>query len=220
MFTGLIEEVGRISAIRAGQNSYQFSIKANQVLEDVKIGDSVCTNGACLTVTAITSQGFTVDVMSETVEKTNFSELKIGSKVNLERALRLSDRLGGHLVSGHIDGIGKIKAIHKDDIAWRIHISANPSILHQMLDKGSIAIDGISLTIIKVEKDSFEVSIIPHTAQETTLLGKNINDTVNLETDMIGKYVQRFLSPSTAQTENQPKKSLDMDFLAKNGFLS
>jgi len=220
MFTGLIEEVGRISAINAGQNSYQFSIKANKVLEDVKIGDSVCTNGACLTVTAITSQGFTVDVMSETVEKTNFSELKIGSKVNLERALRLSDRLGGHLVSGHIDGIGKIKAINKDDIAWRIHISTTPIILHQMLDKGSIAIDGISLTIIKVAADSFEVSIIPHTAEETTLLRKNINDTVNLETDMIGKYVQRFLSPSTAQTENQPKKSLDMDFLAKNGFLS
>ncbi|NPD85221.1 riboflavin synthase [Lentimicrobium sp. L6] len=220
MFTGLIEEVGEISSIRAGQNSYQFTIKANKVLEDVKIGDSVCTNGACLTVTAITSQRFTVDIMSETVEKTNFSELKIGSKVNLERALRLSDRLGGHLVSGHIDGIGKVKAIHKDDIAWRIHISTTAFILHQILDKGSIAIDGISLTIIKVEDDSFEVSIIPHTAQETTLLGKNINDTVNLETDMIGKYVQRFLSPSTAQTKNQPKKSFDMDFLAKNGFLS
>ncbi len=220
MFTGLIEEVGYISAIRAGQNSYQFSIKAKVVLEDVKIGDSICTNGACLTVTKISSQGFTVDVMSETVEKTNFSELKIGSKVNLERALRLSDRLGGHLVSGHIDGIGRIKAIDKDDIAWRIHISANPSVLHQMLDKGSISIDGISLTIIKVEQDSFEVSIIPHTAKETTLLGKNINDTVNLETDMIGKYVQKFITPSTSQTDNQPKKSVDMDFLAKNGFLS
>lgn len=220
MFTGLIEEVGKISAIRSGQNSYQFSIKANVVLEDVKIGDSICTNGACLTLTEVTSQGFTVDVMSETVEKTNFSELKIGSKVNLERALRLSDRLGGHLVSGHIDGIGKIKAIHKDDIAWRIHISASQAILDQMLDKGSIAIDGISLTIIKVKNDSFEVSIIPHTAKETTLLAKKINDTVNLETDMIGKYVQRFITQGTTQTDNQPKKSLDMDFLAKNGFLS
>lgn len=220
MFTGLIEEIGSVTAIKAGKNSYQFSIKANKVLEATKIGDSICTNGACLTVTEMTSQGFTVDLMSETVEKTNFSALKVGSIVNLERAMRLSDRLGGHMVSGHIDGIGIIKSIDKDDIAWRIKISATSSVLLQMIDKGSIAIDGISLTIIKVEQDHFEVSIIPHTAKETTLLIKRVQDTVNLETDMIGKYVQRFVNQSNSQTKNQPKSSVDMDFLAKNGFLS
>lgn len=220
MFTGLIEEIGSISAIRSGKNSFQFGIKAQKVLEDTKIGDSICTNGACLTVTEIHSQGFTVDVMSETVAKTNFSALKIGSKVNLERALRLSDRLGGHMLSGHIDGIGKIKTIDKDDIAWRIKITAPSSILLQILDKGSIAIDGISLTITTVRQDDFEVSIIPHTAKETTLLNKRVNDTVNLETDMIGKYVQRFINQSGSETKNKPKSSVDMDFLAKNGFLS
>lgn len=220
MFTGLIEEIGTIYAIQKGRNSYQFSIKAKKVLEETKIGDSICTNGACLTVTEMTNQTLTVDIMSETVDKTNFSMLKVGSTVNLERALRLSDRLGGHMVSGHIDGIGIIKSIDKDDIAWRIKISATTSILHQMIDKGSIAIDGISLTIVRVDQDSFEVSIIPHTMKETTLLNKRVQDTVNLETDMFGKYVYRYLNQSKSQTKNQPKISLDMDFLAKNGFLS
>jgi len=220
MFTGLIEEIGKITAIRKGKNSYQFSIKAQKVLMETQIGDSICSNGACLTVTSKNSNEFTVDVMSETVEKTNFSALKIGSLVNLERALRLSDRLGGHMVSGHIDGIGKIKSIEKDDIAWRIKISAASSLLLQMIDKGSIAIDGISLTIIKVDTDYFETSIIPHTAQETTLLQKKVNDTVNLETDMIGKYINRFVNQSQTPTKNQSKSSVDMDFLAKNGFLS
>ena len=220
MFTGLIEEIGKITAIRKGKNSYQFSIKAHKVLMETQIGDSICSNGACLTVTSMNSNEFTVDVMSETVEKTNFSALKIGSLVNLERALRLSDRLGGHMVSGHIDGIGKIKSIEKDDIAWRIKISAASSLLLQMIDKGSIAIDGISLTIIKVDTDYFETSIIPHTAQETTLLQKKVNDTVNLETDMIGKYINRFVNQSQTPTKNQSKSSVDMDFLAKNGFLS
>ena len=220
MFTGLIEEIGKITAIRKGKNSYQFSIKAQKVLMETQIGDSICSNGACLTVTSMNSNEFTVDVMSETVEKTNFSALKIGSLVNLERALRLSDRLGGHMVSGHIDGIGKIKSIEKDDIAWRIKISAASSLLLQMIDKGSIAIDGISLTIIKVDTDYFETSIIPHTAQETTLLQKKVNDTVNLETDMIGKYINRFVNQSQTPTKNQSKSSVDMDFLAKNGFLS
>ena len=194
MFTGLIEEIGTISAIRKGRNSYQFSIKAKKVIEETKIGDSICTNGACLTVTEMTNQTFTVDVMSETVDKTNFSMLKVGSTVNLERALRLSDRLGGHMVSGHIDSIGIIKSIDKDDIAWRIKISAPSSILHQMIDKGSIAIDGISLTIVRVDQDSFEVSIIPHTVKETTLLNKRVQDSVNLETDLIGKYIHRYLN--------------------------
>jgi len=217
MFTGLIEEIGTISSIEKGSNSYQFGISANKILEGTKIGDSICTNGACLTVTKISSNNFTVDIMSETVSMTNFSALKIGSKVNLERAMRLSDRLGGHLVSGHIDGTGKIVSINKDDIAWRIKIESSQNIISKILDKGSIAIDGISLTVVRVLENSFEVSIIPHTANETTLLNKKINGTVNLETDMIGKYVFKFLSGSRKK-EGYDKK-IDMSFLAENGFV-
>jgi riboflavin synthase len=218
MFTGLIEEIGSIKSIKTGSNSYQFGITATKVLEGTKLGDSICTNGACLTVVEINSNGFTVDIMSETVRKTNFSQLKIGSKVNLERAMRLNDRLGGHLVSGHIDGTGKIVNIKKDDIAWIITIETNKELINQMMDKGSICIDGISLTLVKVEEHTFEVSIIPHTAHETTLLNKKVNDTVNLETDMIGKYVFRFLN--LEQHADKPQSNIDMGFLAKNGFLS
>jgi len=217
MFTGLIEEKGIISSIEKGRNSYQFGISAHKILEGTKIGDSICTNGACLTVMKISSNNITVDIMSETVSMTNFSALKIGSKVNLERAMRLSDRLGGHLVSGHIDGTGKIVSINKDDIAWRIEIESSQDIISKILDKGSIAIDGISLTVVRVLKNSFQVSIIPHTANETTLLSKKVNDTVNLETDMIGKYVFKLLSASKKEDEHD--KKIDMSFLAENGFI-
>lgn len=219
MFTGLIEEIGTISGIYKGRNSYEFKIDAQVVLSDTKIGDSICTNGACLTVTKMSNKDFTVDVMSETVDKTTFSLLKIGSKVNLERAMRLSDRLGGHLVSGHIDGIGKISNIKKDDIAWRIDIEASQDVISKMIDKGSITIDGISLTIVEVFKSSFQVSIIPHTAKETTLLSKKVNDTVNLETDMIGKYVLKFLSPSKKTKDGNDKSKVNMNFLLENGFI-
>lgn len=216
MFTGLIEEIGSISSIEKGRNSYQIGILANKILTDTKIGDSICTNGACLTVTKIHSDNIIVDMMSETVKMTNFSKLKIGSKVNLERAMRLSDRLGGHLVSGHIDGTGKITAIIKDDIAWRFEIETSTEIISKMLDKGSITVDGISLTIARVREDSFEISIIPHTAKATTLLCKKINDTVNLETDMIGKYVLRFLSP---QKKEETSSRVNLAFLQENGFI-
>jgi len=215
MFTGLIEEIGHITGIVKGRNSYQFVIKAHKVLADSKIGDSICTNGACLTITQMTQSEFTVDVMSETVMMTNFKELKNGSPVNLERAMQLSDRLGGHLVSGHIDGVGRIISMDKDDIAWRIKIEADEDLISHILDKGSIAVDGISLTVAKVFSSSFEISIIPHTALETTLLQKKVTDTVNLETDMIGKYIFKFLDKS--KTNNSP--SVTMDLLQKNGFL-
>ena len=215
MFTGLIEEIGSIKSIVKGRNSYQFTINALKVLGDSKIGDSICTNGACLTITQMNHKDFTVDVMSETVLITNFKELKTGSRVNLERAMRLSDRLGGHMVSGHIDGIGKIISIDKDDIAWRIKIKATENIIKKILDKGSIAIDGISLTVVRVSDTNFEVSIIPHTAIETTLLNKKVNETVNLETDMIGKYVFQFLETNKRTNNN----NVTMDLLQKNGFL-
>ena len=220
MFTGLIEEIGKISKIAKGINSYQFSIEAKKILSDIKLGDSVATNGACLTVIGRTNSNFTVDIMAETVKLTNFSKIKLGDSVNLERAMRLSDRLGGHLVSGHIDGIGKIGNIKKEDIATIISIEAPKELLNQMLNKGSIAIDGISLTIINVGDTEFQVSIIPHTSQETTLFKKRIGDFVNLETDMIGKYIMRFLNIDKKENLTQAKPSkVNMDFLAENGYL-
>lgn len=221
MFTGLVEEIGKISKITKGSNSYQFTIAAQQVLSEMKLGDSVSTNGACLTVVARTNTNFTVDIMAETVKRTNFKLMKVGDTVNLERAMRLSDRLGGHLVSGHIDAIGKIVGIKKEDIANIISIEAPKELLDQMLNKGSIAIDGISLTIIAVDAKSFQVGIIPHTAQETSLLKKTKGDIVNLETDLIGKYVLNFLKPNNKENTTQVKASskVTMDFLAANGFI-
>lgn len=220
MFTGLVEEIGKIIKITKGRNSYQFSIQAEKVLSDIKLGDSVATNGACLTVVERTNSSFTVDIMAETVKRTNFGKMKLGDTVNLERAMLLSDRLGGHLVSGHIDGIGKISNIKKEDIANIISVEAPKDLLYQMLNKGSITIDGISLTILSVSEKYFQVSIIPHTAQETTLIKKKTGDFVNLETDMIGKYVLRFLKPSKKENLTQAKASkLSMDFLAENGYL-
>lgn len=220
MFTGLVEEIGKISKITKGSNSYQFGIQAKKVLTDLKLGDSVATNGACLTVVEISNTGFTVDIMSETVKRTNFDKLKTGELVNLERALRLSDRLGGHLVSGHIDGIGKIANIKREDIAHIITIESDNEIINQLLNKGSIAIDGISLTIMAVGTKDFKVSIIPHTSKETTLLTKKIGDIVNLETDMIGKYVQRLLHTEKNENLTPAKASnISMSFLAENGYI-
>lgn len=220
MFTGLIEEIGKISTITKGNNSYQFSIQAKKILNDLKLGDSVATNGACLTVVDRTSKSFTVDIMAETVKRTTFSLMKTGDIVNLERAMHLSDRLGGHIVSGHIDGIGKISNIKKEDIAVIISIEANKNMLQQMINKGSVAIDGISLTIIDVSDKEFKVSIIPHTAHETTLLQKKIGDFVNLETDLIGKYVMQFLKPQNKENLITAKTSrINLGFLAENGFI-
>ncbi|MBN1651448.1 MAG: riboflavin synthase [Bacteroidales bacterium] len=218
MFTGLIEEIGKISKITKGRHSFQFSIQAKKVLHDLKLGDSVATNGACLTVVDINDSAFTVDIMSETVNRTNFSQLKIGDAVNLERAMRLSDRLGGHLVSGHIDGTGKIINKKTDDIATIFSIETSKELLDKMIAKGSITIDGISLTLMEILETHFQVSIIPHTAKETTLLKKNIGALVNLETDMIGKYIFRFLN--TKENINKAKTSkINMDFLTKNGYV-
>jgi riboflavin synthase len=221
MFTGLIEEIGKIKRITKGSRSYQYSIEAKLILDDLKIGNSVSTDGACLTVVEKNASGFIVDIMEETVKRTNFSQLKIGDSINLERALKLSDRLGGHLVSGHIDGIGKITKIQKVDIANLIHIEAPQEILNQLIQKGSVAIDGISLTVIEVSDRDFQIGIIPHTAKETTLLNKEIGDLVNVETDLMGKYIQRFLRQESTEKTTQAKKSsgLTMDFLTANGYI-
>lgn len=214
MFTGLITEVGTIKSISNLQNDSKISINSKLLSAELKIGDSVAVNGACLTVVAKGNDCFTADVMPETMKLTNLCLLKPGSKVNLERTLRLSDGLDGHLVSGHVEGTGTISATRKEGIAQVITIRANKALLKYIIVKGSIAIDGISLTVIAVTPDSFSVSLIPHTLQETTLKTKTIEDVVNLETDLIAKYVEQFLINRTANTS-----SLTKAILVQNGFI-
>lgn len=217
MFTGIVEEIGIIKSIKKGTKSSVLTIKASTILEDTKVGDSICTNGVCLTVTNISSSGFDADVMAETLRKSNLGNLNIGSKVNLERALNLKTRLGGHLVSGHIDGIGKIISMIKEDNAIWVNINTSPEILKYIVYKGSVAIDGISLTVAYMDDKSFKVSIIPHTLDKTILSNKTIGDTVNLECDVIGKYVEKLLELNNSSKEKE--SSISEDFLKINGFL-
>ncbi|CUH94225.1 hypothetical protein P22_0291 [Propionispora sp. 2/2-37] len=219
MFTGLVEELGTIKAIVKGQRSVRLTVGAKTVLEDVKIGDSIAVNGTCLTVVALQPDCFTADVMPETVSRTVLAGLKIGHHVNLERTLRLDSRLGGHIVSGHIDGVGSIVAKEINDIAVIIRIQAGTEIMKYIIKKGSIAIDGISLTVVDCGRDWFTVSLIPHTASMTTLGYKKINDQVNLEVDMIGKYVEKLLGLSGSTHEkNVASGGLSIDSLINNGF--
>lgn len=217
MFTGIVEEIGFIENIKNGEKSSKLIIKANKVLKDTKIGDSICTNGVCLTVTNIYKNIFEADVMAETLRLSNLGNLKLKSKVNLERALSLQTRLGGHIVSGHIDGVGEITSLVKEDNAVWVSIKAPSDILKYIVYKGSITIDGISLTVAYVDEEIFKVSIIPHTGEETTLLAKKIGESVNLECDLIGKYVEKLLG-FNKKNEEKVKSSISIDFLKDNGF--
>jgi riboflavin synthase len=215
MFTGIIEETGKLEAVRWGSHSASLKIRATKVLGDLKLGDSICTNGACLTVTSLGANSFEVDVMAETMRSTNLGMLKNGQEINLERAMQLNDRLGGHMVSGHIDGVGKIIAFRKEDIATWIDIEAPENINDYIINKGSVAIDGVSLTVSGLHENGFSVSIIPFTGAKTTLLIKKPGDTVNIECDLVAKYIKKFTSP-TATKQN---KELNNDFLREHGFL-
>ncbi len=215
MFTGIVEELGTVLALKQGSNSSQISINAHKVLEDVKLGDSIAINGVCLTVTSFGRDYFSADIMAETLAKTNLRELGNGHRVNLERAARLGDRMGGHLVQGHVDGVGTIVEEQVVDIARVLRFRAPEEILKYIVAKGSIAIDGISLTVVDVYPDSFTVSIIPHTAALTTLGFKKPGATVNLEADIIGRYVERLLKWKGGQNSSK----LSSDFLAEHGFL-
>ena len=218
MFTGIIEEIGEIQSIKKGDKSSRLLIKANKVLKDTKIGDSISTNGVCLTVTSISSNSFEADVMAETLRKSDLGDLKKLNKVNLERALSIKSRLGGHIVSGHIDGVGKIVDFTKEDNAVWITIKAPIEILRYIVLKGSIAIDGVSLTVAYVDDEIFKVSIIPHTGEEIILLNKKTGETVNLECDVIGKYVEKLLKLDDKKTEVK-ENTITEDFLKNNGFL-
>jgi riboflavin synthase len=222
MFTGIIEGLGTIVGIGSAGQGKRFVIESDSHLDGTKIGDSIAVNGACLTAVVIQGKRFEVDVAPETLSKTTFPKTVVGERVNLERALRLSDRLDGHLVSGHIDGKGTIKQKKPLGNAVIVSIGVPESLTRYMIPKGSVAIDGISLTINEVHKDGFEVSIIPHTAGITTIGFKKPGAIVNIETDMIGKYVERFISQKPDQNkENKPAKDsvIDMKFLHQSGFI-
>lgn len=209
MFTGIIEETGTIRAVQRGAKSAVLTVEAKTILEDVHIGDSIATNGVCLTVTSVRGDCFTADVMNETLRRSSLGDLTRGSRVNLERAMAANGRFGGHIVSGHIDGTGTVVSVRRDDIAVWYTIRTTPQLMRYIVEKGSIAIDGISLTVATVETDRFSVSIIPHTAQETTLGEKRPGATVNLENDVIGKYVEKLMQKDSGVT---------LEFLAQNGF--
>jgi riboflavin synthase len=194
MFTGIIEGMGSITAIRSVGQARRLAITADYVLEGTRVGDSIAVNGACLTAVMISGKRFEADVSPETIDRTTFGRARAGERVNLERALRFSDRLDGHLVSGHIDGIGNIKDIGVKANATILTIGVDASLSRYTIEKGSVAVDGISLTINRCTKDRFEVSIIPHTWLATNLRLKKVGAAVNIETDMIGKYIERFFS--------------------------
>ncbi len=211
MFTGIVEEIGIISGIKQGKNSEILTIKAKKVLEDTKIGDSIAVNGICLTVTALSSDCFTADVMHETINRSSLANLKYGSKVNLERAMSANGRFGGHIVSGHVDGTGTIIKIQADDNAIWYKVQAKPQILKYIVEKGSITIDGISLTVANVSQNDFSISAIPHTIEQTILKEKKQGDIVNLENDIIAKYIEKLLNPNK-------QSKITKEFLLEHGF--
>ncbi len=221
MFTGIIEGLGKVNGIRSERQGKRFAIDADFSLEGTKIGDSIAVSGACLTVVKLDGSRFETDVSPETLEKTTFGQLRIGDRVNLERALRLSDRIDGHLVSGHIDATGVISQRENMGNAIIVTVEVPEALTRYMIEKGSVAADGISLTINTVSSNSFSVSIIPHTAGLTTIGFKEKGARVNIETDMIGKYVEKFSGgTSTATVENKsPASEIDKDFLLKSGFI-
>lgn len=213
MFTGIIEELGTVGQMDRRPDSIKLTIQARKVLEGTQLGDSIAVNGVCLTVTSMTDSSFTADVMHETMRRSSLSDIKSGSKVNLERAMQVGGRLGGHIVSGHIDGVGHIARIAADGIARVITISIPKDMEPFIVEKGSIAIDGISLTVVSVGNSQFSVSIIPHTMANTTLIDKHPGAVVNLETDVIGKYVHSFTTTHTGK-----RSGITMETLLENGF--
>lgn len=210
MFTGIVEEMGTVRRLNQSPNRCELELSASKVLEGTQIGDSIAVNGVCLTVIRLGEEHFTADVMPETLRRSNLGQLKPGSKVNLERAMAANGRFGGHIVAGHIDGTGKILAMQPEGNAVLVTISATPELLRYVVEKGSIAIDGISLTVAKVSHTDFTVSLIPHTGEETTLLKHRAGEIVNLETDIIGKYVEKLMQPRSG--------SVTMELLQQNGF--
>lgn len=212
MFTGIIEEIGKVEQTSSSGGSLRLRIEAPKVSTDLKVGDSMNINGACQTVIEVKDGGFTVEAVEETLKRTNLGQLKTGDLVNLERALRTSDRLGGHLVSGHVDFVGRIKSISQRNQSHLFEFEIPPEYQKHVVEKGSVAVDGISLTVVQVLQDSFIVSVIPFTVKETTLGARKLGDTVNIETDLIGKYVERIL------TLKKDKSQITEEWLREKGW--
>jgi riboflavin synthase len=217
MFTGIIEGLGTLAAIKSAGRGRRLVIESDFRLDDVRIGDSIAVNGACLTAVTIAGSRFEIDLSPESLATTTFGEARTGDRLNLERALRLSDRLDGHLVSGHVDGIGIIQARERLDNAILIRIATPPELARYMIHKGSVALDGVSLTINRCDDSGLDVSIIPHTAKLTTIGFKPVGSKINIETDLIGKYVERFTTSARGVTEKP--STVDRAFLIKNGFM-
>ena len=213
MFTGIVEEVGTVTAVARGRHSAVLTIRAQTVLEDAKVGDSIAVNGICLTVTGRTADSFTADVMHETLNCSSLAGLRPGTQVNLERAMAADGRFGGHIVSGHVDGVGRVRSLRRDDNAVWYTISAPADLLRYIVEKGSITVDGISLTVARVDEAGFSISAIPHTVARTVLRNRREGDLVNLENDIIGKYVERLLTPAPAA-----QGGITREFLAQYGF--
>lgn len=217
MFTGIVEELGTVVSISKGTKSSRLTLQGDVIFSDMHIGDSIAVNGVCLTVTEKTANTFTVDVMAETLRRSSLGSLSKGSKVNMERAMAANGRFGGHIVSGHIDGTGEIESFVKEDNAVWVTIKTPVRLLKYIIEKGSIAIDGISLTVAYVDNRCFKVSLIPHTGANTTLLTKKAGDIVNLENDIVGKYIDKLLHFEEVEEEKQ--SGISVDFLSKNGFM-
>ena len=216
MFTGLVEEMGNVISIKNGPSSIQIKIKCDKVLKNAKIGDSIATNGTCLTAIEIGSNYFVADCMHETVKRTNLKRLKSGDKVNLEKSISLSTPLGGHLVTGDVDSEGVIRSITKDGIAKIYKIEIPHRFMKYIVEKGRVTLDGASLSVVNFEGSTFEVSLIPHTQEMITLGSKKVGDHINVETDLIGKFVERMLN--FKEEEEKPKSKLDKEFLLTHGF--
>lgn len=224
MFTGIVEEIGTVVSISQGTKAARLTLQGKLIFEDMHIGDSIAVNGVCLTVTEKASNTFIVDVMPETLRRSSLGKLSKGSKVNMERAMAANGRFGGHIVSGHIDGTGKLESFVREDNAVWVTITASAKLLKYIIEKGSITIDGISLTVAYVDNRCFKVSLIPHTAANTTLLTKKAGDIVNLENDIVGKYIDRLLHFGDLEVDLENEKDtavggISMDFLAGNGYL-
>lgn len=216
MFTGLIQSIGHVRTLKQQGHSAQLQISSSLVNEDLQLGESIAVNGACLTVVAWDNSSFTVDISPETLTYTTLGQLKGNQPVNLERALRLTDRLGGHLVSGHIDCVALVKRRYEDQNSIRFEFGVPQEVIRYLVGKGSVAVDGISLTVNKVETDMFSVAVIPHSLEMTTLIDCREGGWVNIETDLLGRYVERLLQ---GQHSADSGHKVDLDFLAKNGFL-
>lgn len=219
MFTGLIQALGTVRGLQKKGDSARLQVASPLVGEDLQLGESIAVNGACLTVVDWNTDSFSVDVSPETLQRTTLGRLSINAQVNLERALRLSDRLGGHLVSGHVDCIGTVRRRYRDQNAVRFEISVPRESQRYLVAKGSVAVDGISLTVNQVDNEGFSVAVIPHSLEMTTLQNCREGGQVNIETDLLGRYVERLLGWNVREESEQEQRGLDLDFLAKNGFL-